>query len=77
MNFRGVLAIPVMLVVACMPVQAALTIVDGGKSDYEIVVAKNALPITVRAAQDLQEYVQKATGAKLEIVKADVPGAKP
>jgi hypothetical protein len=77
MNLRGVLAIPVMLVVACMPVQAALTIVDGGKSDYEIVVAKNALPITVRAAQDLQEYVQKATGAKLEIVKADVPGAKP
>jgi hypothetical protein len=58
-------------------VAAAITIVENGKSAYEIVISKNALPITVRAARDLQLYIEKSTGARLPIKQADTFGERP
>ena len=57
-------------------VQASLELVKDSKSAYNIFVDANALPITKRAAKDLQLYIKKATGAELPIVKtvsADKP----
>ena len=48
---------------------AELQLVKNGKSDYVILVKKNALPATVRAAKDLKEYIRKSTGADLPIVR--------
>jgi hypothetical protein len=41
---------------------------DAGRSDYRIVVAKNCSPSVNYAAQELQNYLQKITGARLPIV---------
>jgi hypothetical protein len=65
------------LALCSVPACAALTIADNGKSDYQIVVGNDALPITVRAAQDLQKYIEKSTGARLDIVRSDSVGSKP
>ena len=54
-----------------------LAMVSNGRSEYEIVVAKDAFPITVRAVQDLQEYIAKATGARLPIRRGDAVGDRP
>lgn len=55
---------------------AKLELVKNGKSDYVILLKKKALPATVRAAQDLKEYIKKATGADLAVVRGD-KSAKP
>jgi hypothetical protein len=48
--------------------QAEFTLVAKGKSRYQIVLATNALPSERYAAEELQQYLQKITGAKLPIV---------
>ena len=50
-------------------VYSALDIVKDGKSDWRIVVAPQPLPVTLRAAEDLQLYIKKSTGAALPIEK--------
>ena len=47
---------------------AGLTIVDKEKSRYHIVIAANALPSERYAAEELQRYVERMSGAKLPIV---------
>jgi hypothetical protein len=60
-----------------LPARASLTISDNGASTYQIIVAKDAFPITLCAARDLQKYLRKSTGATLPIVRGDAVGAGP
>jgi hypothetical protein len=47
---------------------AALTLASKGKTDYQIVVPAAALPSERYAAEELQKYLEKITGAKMPIV---------
>lgn len=47
---------------------APISLVHGGTSDFVIYRAADAPPSVLAAAQDLQDYLQRATGAKLSIV---------
>ena len=51
-------------------VYSALDIVKDGKSDWRIIVAPQPLPVTLRAAEDLQLYIKKSTGALLPVEKS-------
>ena len=42
-------------------------IVDNGKSDYEIIVRKDAPQATRLAAQELQKYIAKSSGVTLKV----------
>ena len=56
---------------------SALDIVKDGRSDWRIIVAPQPLPVTLRAAEDLQLYLKKTTGAVLPIEKSGtVSGGK-
>jgi len=57
--------------------EAGPTIVADGKSAHEILVARSAFPITVRAAEDLQHYVAKSTGVRLPIRRGDRAADRP
>ena len=50
---------------------AAVALVEGGKPTGRIVVPDEATAGETFAAEELQNFVQKISGAKLEIVKAD------
>ena len=50
---------------------AKIELVKEGKSDYVILLPEKALPATVRAAKDLKEYVKKATGADLPLLRGE------
>lgn len=65
------------LVSAAGAIAQPLEIVKDGVSNYEILLAKDALPITFRAAQDLQLYVKKATGAQLPIRQGETVADRP
>jgi len=45
-----------------------ITLVKDGKSDYVIVVARDAIPPERYAAEELQRYLERISGAKLPIV---------
>jgi hypothetical protein len=47
---------------------AALTLADEGTSPYQIVLATNAIPSERYAAEELQRYLERITGAKLSVV---------
>ena len=52
-----------------------MTLVDEGKSDYQIVLPDEPTLVQETAAKELQSYLQRATGAELPIVAAsDVAG---
>ena len=57
--------------------QAELQIVKNGKSDYQVVIGKNAQPITKAAAKDLISYLNKSTGAKLSLSSGGESDGKP
>lgn len=46
---------------------AGLEIVSGGKSAFTIVLSSDAIPAEKTAAEQLQKYIQEATGAELPI----------
>ncbi|MBI5686751.1 MAG: DUF4838 domain-containing protein [Verrucomicrobia bacterium] len=46
---------------------------DGGRSDYRIVISAKAPPSTHHAAQELQTYLKRITGARLPIVTDTEP----
>src|SRR5205814_4116828 len=48
--------------------RAAITIVDQGKSPYRLVIAGDAIPSERYAAEELQRYLEKISGANLPIV---------
>src|SRR5438874_9971181 len=47
---------------------AGLAITDYGKSKYRIVVSASAIPSERYAAEELQRYIEKMSGAKLPII---------
>jgi hypothetical protein len=49
--------------------RVALTLARGGRSDYAVVLAKDATELETKAAADLTEYLKKVTGAELPQVK--------
>jgi len=49
-----------------------IVLVESGKSEYIIVVAKNAIPSERYAAEELQRYLERISGAKLPIITDDV-----
>lgn len=50
-----------------------LVLVEGGKSDYRVVVAEKASSSTRYAAEELQRFLKEATGAELAIVNDASP----
>lgn len=77
MNKHLLIIATALLVVASIPACAKIVLVNNGVSRYRIVVAVKALPVVSAAAMDLQEYVKKATGAELPIVRLDIWDGKP
>ncbi len=53
---------------------SAADIVQGGKSDYRIVIPQTAPSSLKAAARELQQSVELSSGAKLPIVNEDQPG---
>ena len=64
------------LLTGCVQIMCAeaLTIIDNAQSTYQVVVAPDALPITLAAADDLILYIHKSTGVKLPLVKTGETG---
>ena len=72
--FRLVSLLLLAFVAWTIPAQADLTLVEKGRSLYRIVLATNALPAERYAAEELQRYLERISGAKLPIVSdADKP----
>lgn len=57
-------------------VSSSLVLIDHGKSDYEIVIPKNAPKNTQVAASELQSQIEKTTKVKLSIVNKLTAGKK-
>ncbi len=56
--------------------EAAINLVTDNKSDFSIVISKTA-PVSTRfAAQELQNYITRTTGAKLAILNQPAPTGK-
>lgn len=49
---------------------SAVPIIENGRSDWTIYVPADAIPANKTAAAELQSFLQKATGVKLEITQA-------
>ncbi len=54
--------------------EAALKIVDNGRSSYQVVVGVDAFPTTRLAAEELVTYLKRATGVELPIVAKPAEG---
>jgi hypothetical protein len=52
---------------------AELLLADGGRSDYQIVLADNASPSTRHGAEELQTFLAQITGVKLPIISDQQP----
>ena len=57
-----------MALVMSAPLSGAAILAERGKSRYRIVVADNAVPSERYAAEELQRYLERLSGAKLPIV---------
>jgi hypothetical protein len=53
--------------------RADLVLANDAKTSYQIVVASNAIPSERYAAEELQKYLERITGARLPIVKDSAP----
>jgi len=69
-----VVALAIAVLVFSPPAVAEQHIVKEGRPCAEIVIAENPVPVVKVAADDLQQYVEKITGAKLPIVTAPTDG---
>lgn len=58
----------VLLLLACAVSANAITLVENGQSRYRIVIPANAIASERHAADELQRYLEKISGAKLPIV---------
>ena len=57
-------------VFAALPLAAELKLAENGKTDYTVVVAKDAKKLDKQAARDLAVYLGKITGAKFFVADA-------
>ena len=64
------------VLLVCASSAFGVTIARDGKSDYVIVLAKDAPPANQRAAKELQSYLKQMCGAELAIVDDDRPPAR-
>jgi len=56
---------------------ATVTLANKGKSDYRIVIPSAAIPSERYAAEELQRYLEKISGAKIPIVTdAEEPASR-
>jgi hypothetical protein len=70
-------AVAAWLLATVLAAPAAITLASKGKSSYRIVVATTAIASERYAAEELQQYLEKMTGARLPIVTdAEKPKAR-
>ena len=62
------------LCAACSALLGDVTLVQDSKSDYDIIVRKDAPGVTQYAATELQDQLKKTTGVQLPIVNAKAGG---
>ena len=55
--------------------ETSLSLVHGGDSAATIVITSDAPDTVARAANELQEYVERSTGARLPILEGERPDA--
>ena len=55
---------------------SAAVVAENGKSDYDIVIRKDAPRVTVYAAKELADYLKKVANTDVKIVNAKVSGRK-
>ena len=67
MQMLGLLTL-ITLLAAGLDAKANLALVSKGKSPYRIVIATNAIPSERYAAEELQRYLEKISGARLPII---------
>ena len=53
--------------------RSELTLAENGSSRYQIVISANAIPSERYAAEELQRYLEKLSGAKLPLVTDATP----
>jgi len=68
-----VFLVVVLLVSGALVPAGALTLVDGGQSEYVIVVSSEAIPAEQFAAEELALHLEQMSGAKLPIVTDSEP----
>ncbi len=73
MSPRTILLATLGLLALTATTRAELTIAEGGKSDYRIVIPHDAIPSERYAAEELRSYLGKITGASLPIVDNQAP----
>jgi hypothetical protein len=73
MSPRTILLVTLGLLGLTATTRAELTIAEGGKSDYRIVIPHEAIPSERYAAEELKSYLSKITGASLPIVDNRAP----
>jgi len=57
---------------SCSSEKGQLTVIDKGKSSYQILIAENADSLTNRAASELKHYFKEISGCELEVVSKPV-----
>lgn len=67
MKYYYLLILPFLLQFGCSPVPEDILLARDQKSDYAIVVSQNADSLSQQSAEEIQNYIFKISGAKLEI----------
>src|SRR3989442_13807015 len=65
---KSVVIVALLISVCSVESRAALTLANNGASRYHIVISANAIPAERYAAEELQRYLERLSGAKLPIV---------
>ena len=65
------------LLLAVAPSAIAITLVDNGRSDYQIVIPNKRPPVTDYAAKELQHFLREISGAEMPIVSEGKAGPGP
>src|SRR4051794_1972732 len=74
LNSMKMLLVPLVAwLMAQAPLQAQVTIANGGQSAYRIVLARDAIAAERYAAEELQRYIERMSGAKLAIALESDP----
>ena len=60
----------------CSQGEGRIVLVENGKASAKIVIVANPRRYTQIAALELQQYIQKVSGAELEIITDDQPGCR-
>lgn len=63
----------VVLAALGLDLRASISLVSDGKSDYRIVVPKDAIPSEKHAAKELQSFIKQISGAELSVVDDSSP----